>query len=218
MDLRFIPGRTMIVCGPSGCGKTLFTVKLLTIRHEAFKVPMRKVWWLHALDEQGETEKEIKKLKDVQFIRGFQEGWDTLPQRYDVLVIDDLFVEAGKQKELTNLFTRTARHREIFVIFLTQNLYYQGGRTRNINTHYLVLFKNPRDNVAISVLARQIGFPDLSLAFEDATLDMPYGYLFFDFTQTCPDEVRVRANLFDPLIIVYKPIRNNDNNNNEKKR
>jgi len=93
------------------------------------------------------------------------------------------------------------------VIFITQNLFHQGGqhRTRNLNVQYLVLFKNPRDQTVIDFLSRQ-AFPAnrrfLIDVFADATKD-PYGYLFMDFTQTCPYELRIRSNIFNDTI-VYK--------------
>ena len=51
-----------------------------------------------------------------------------------------------------------------------------------MNTHYIVLFKNPRDNTVISSLAKQM-YPGkikfLQEAFRDAT-KLPYHYLFLD--------------------------------------
>ena len=95
------------------------------------------------------------------------------------------------------------------VIFITQNLFHQGGnhRTRNLNVHYLVIFKNPRDQTVIDYLARQ-AFPSnrnyLIEAYQDATKD-PHGYLFIDFTQQCPDDMRVRTDIFDEKhVIIHK--------------
>ena len=73
--------------------------------------------------------------------------------------------------------------------------------------HYLVLFKNPRDQTVISFIAKQ-AFPRnykyLIDAFHDAT-HKPHGYLFIDFTQSCPEEIRVRTNLFTQPT-VYKQL------------
>jgi len=42
-------------------------------------------------------------------------------------------------------------------------------------------------------------------AFQDATHDKPHSYLFIDFTQQCPDEIRVRTDIFNPNgAIIYK--------------
>ena len=143
-------------------------------------------------------------------MQGFQKGWINLPKKHDVVVIDDLFTEATKENDFTNLFTKVARHREVTVIFITQNLFHQGGqhRTRNLNVHYLVIFKNPRDSTVLDYLARQ-AYPSnrnfLMDAFKDATNNIPHGYLFLDFTQSCKDELRVRTDIFNPRgMCVYK--------------
>ena len=149
-------------------------------------------------------------LKNIKILKGFEEGWQNKPRKGDVVVIDDLFSESTKEQDFNNMFTKVARHRQVTVIFITQNLFHQGGqhRTRNLNVHYLVIFKNPRDNTIIDYLARQ-AFPAnrtyLIDAFQDATADKPHGYLLLDFTQACPDVLRVRSDIFNPEgVIVYK--------------
>ena len=152
----------------------------------------------------------FKSLKNLKVLKGFESGWQDKPQKVDVVVIDDLFSESTKEQDFNNMFTKVARHRQVTVIFITQNLFHQGGqhRTRNLNVHYLVIFQNPRDNTVIAYLAHQ-AFPSnrafLIDAFKDATVDRPHGYLFLDFTQTCPDVLRVRSDIFNTSgIVVYK--------------
>ena len=79
-------------------------------------------------------------------------------------------------------------------------MYCQGkhSRTINLNTHILVLMKNPRDLSQIQCLARQafMGKSKFLLeAFKDAT-SQPYGYLILDFSPTGPDAYRVRTRVF----------------------
>jgi hypothetical protein len=69
---------------------------------------------------------------------------------------------------------------------------------RNLNTHYIVLFKNPRDAVQVSTLARQM-YPGKSKfvveAYEDATKE-PYGYLLIDLKPETDDSYRIRTRIF----------------------
>jgi hypothetical protein len=103
------------------------------------------------------------------------------------------------------------------VIFLTQNLFHAGGkhRTRNINTHYLIIFKNPRDRTVIDFIARQ-AFPQnrkfLMDVFDDATKNTSHAYICLDFTQDCPDDLRVQTDLFNVKegVLVYKQFENDD--------
>ena len=217
MDLRLCNGSVMQVVGPSGSGKTFFVINLLQNSDGLFKEPTKQIYWLLGANdgEIGETQKQFKSL-NVRLLKGFEKGWQDMPKKGDVVVIDDLFSESTKEQDFNNMFTKIARHRQVTVIFITQNLFHQGGqhRTRNLNVHYLVIFKNPRDSTVIDYLARQ-AFPSNRMflidAFRDATVDQPHGYLFLDFTQMCPDMLRVRTDIFNlDGIIVYKQDNNND--------
>ena len=72
--------------------------------------------------------------------------------------MDDQMIEAGKDNRIVNLFTKGSHHRNLSVIYIVQNLFHQGKGNRSIslNSHYLVLFKNPRDKLQILTLAEQI--------------------------------------------------------------
>ena len=201
------------IVGPSGSGKTHFVCKLLQ-NPGIFHTPrFNHIYWHQGADgESGVTQQEFCKLKSITVIDGFDEKWSERLRNGDVIVIDDLFHEASKQTDFNNLFTKIARHRGVTVIFITQNMFHQGGqhRTRNLNVHYVVLFKNPRDQTAVDYIARQ-AFPHnrafLIDAYHDATTK-PHGYLFIDFTQQCPDDMRVRTDIFNPKgVYVYKQIR-----------
>lgn len=214
MDIRIKYNSTMTIVGPSGSGKTLFTVRLLKYGRtgKIFSEPLGKIHWLHGAEvELGSTHSELSKLSNITFYKGFKDGWMENAKRHDVIVIDDLMSEAKNEESLESLFTRAARHRGIFVIYLTQNLFTRNSRTRNLNSHYLVVFKNPRDSMTIDYLARQMqpkARKFLMDAFDDATRNKPHGYLFFDFTQQCPDHVRIRTDILDQHI-VYKQVETN---------
>lgn len=213
MDLSLKNEAVFQIVGPSGCGKTLFVSQLLSNSGRYFANEINHIYWLRGISGGGEESDCIIGIrKNITFLNGFEKGWMDLAQKGDALVIDDLFVESTREKNFNNLFTKIARHRGIAVFFITQNMFHQGGghRTRNLNVHYLVLFKNPRDKTVIDFVSRQ-AFPSnkrfLVDAFQDATKNKPHGYLFIDFTQSCPDELRVRGDIFnlDNGIVVYKP-------------
>ena len=80
-----------------------------------------------------------------------------------------------------------------------QNLFHQGKGNRSIslNSHYLVLFKNPRDKLQSLTLAKQMPYPgrtDFFLKqYEEAVLRRPYGYLLIDLKTTTQDDCRLRT-------------------------
>ena len=196
------------VVGPSGSGKTLFTCQLLKNK-KSFQNPIKKIYWHTGISEgeAGATLCALRKLNRLKVVRGLPKGWINKPKRGDVIVIDDLFEEVNHDAESCNqLFTKIARHRGVTVMFLTQNLFHSGGkhRTRNINTHYLVIFKNLRDRTVIDFLARQ-HFLKIE-NFDDITHNAVHSYMFLDFTQDCPDDFRVQTDVLNTKdeVLIYR--------------
>ena len=139
------------------------------------------------------------KFPHILFIEGIPENLNEYidPKFRNLIVIDDLMSETGSDKKVTNLFTKGSHHRNLSVILLLQNLFYNGkeSRTISLNAHYIVLFKNPRDNTIVTSLAKQM-YPGkikfLQEAFRDAT-KLPYHYLFLDLKPYTDEKFRVRT-------------------------
>lgn len=204
MDLRLKSNRVMCVAGPSQSGKTEFVLQLLTQREEIFINPPKKVLWCYGIHDAHLQ--QTLNAKGFQTLRGLPKEKDIEP--HSICVLDDLLSESETSKEVTNMCTRAAHHKPCFVINISQNIFPSGkeARTRSLNTHYYVLFKNPRDKLQFETLARQIS-PSHSKAlislYEDAT-QHPHGYLFIDFTQECPDAYRYRTNILNVPSFIYK--------------
>jgi hypothetical protein len=143
----------------------------------------------------------------------FQEGLPSVDQ-FDgrqrvLLIIDDLMNEADQN--VCNLFTRLSHHRNVSVVFITQNLFHKSKfvRTMNLNTHYIVMFKNPRDASRVVILARQM-YPGknqfLVEAYEDATKEQ-HGNQLIDLKPDTDDRYRIRTTIFpdDPRQYAYLP-------------
>ena len=78
-------------------------------------------------------------------------------------MFDDLMTEAKCDQINADLFTKGSHHRNISVVYLTQNLFPQGKACRDIilNTQYMVLFNNPINRQQVATLARRI-YPSTS--------------------------------------------------------
>ena len=80
-----------------------------------------------------------------------------------------------------------------------QNLFHQGKGSRSIslNSHYLVLFKNPRDKLQILTLAKQMypGQTDFFINQYEEVVRRPFGYLLVDLKTTTQDNCRLRTNV-----------------------
>ena len=113
--------------------------------------------------------------------------------------------EAKCDQRIADLFTKGSHHRNISIVYLTQNLFPQGKACRDIalNTQYLVLFNNPIDRQQVATLARRI-YPSTSAIFmkrfEQAT-SRPYGYLVVDLKSSTPEQDRLHTDIFETLDI-----------------
>ena len=197
---------SMIVSGPSKAGKTVFTTKLLKHIHSLSTVPPEEILWCYS-EYQPNYHSLLCDFPQLQLYQGLPDSKVLhASNRPRLLIIDDLMGESVKSKEMGSLFTRGVHHWGISVVFIVQNLFFSGLRTARINSHYLVLFKNPSDKLQVSTLARQL-YPRSTNRFMDAFQDatsQPYTYLFVDLSQNCPEELRLRTNIFPgELTMVY---------------
>ena len=107
--------------------------------------------------------------------------------------------EVSSNATISKLFTRGRSHLGCSLVLMLQNIFPNGSQSRTIpiNAQYQVLFRNPRDTLQISILARQL-CPLNSKSFLEIyrrATHRAYGYLFCCFTQSCLDEVRYRTNI-----------------------
>jgi hypothetical protein len=123
------------------------------------------------------------------------------------VIVDDLMREADSR--VVDLFTKGFHHRNISVLFITQNLFHQkaGARDISLNAHYMIIFKNPRDAAQTTYLARQISPENpkfLVEAYRDATSNL-HGYLLIDLKQNTPYVLRYRTDIFERNVTIYVP-------------
>ena len=197
---------TCIVAGPTCSGKT-FLVRSI-IKEKVIEPKPEKVVWLYAEDQP--LYKDLG--SSIEFIQGIP---DDIESRFDgkaptTIIIDDLMTQLHSDQRLTRLFTVGSHHRNLSVIFIVQNLFHQGKEMRNLslNSHYIILFKNPRDRFQVSVLARQM-YPGkakfLEEAYNDATKGH-YGYLILDLKPDTDEDFRVRTGILPGDVpLVYMP-------------
>ena len=101
-------------------------------------------------------------MPHIEFVKGIptaleQVGFFYVNKR-NLIMFDDQMIDASKDKRIVNLFTLGFHHRNLSVIYIVQNQFPQrkGSRCISLNSHYLVLFKNPRGTLQILTLAKQM--------------------------------------------------------------
>ena len=203
----------MIIAGPSGCGKTVFTRRLLQQQSDLFRdVPFNRHYCYGAWQP---TFSDMKKQDKIDFHEGIPDV-EQLDQWYGktkggLLVLDDLMEEGSNDKRVVNLFTKHCHHRNITLLFLTQDLFPPGKFSKTIsrNVHYMIAFKSPRDQTAIRTVLLQ-AFPTVwkdALQIFQLTTQRPYGYLWLDLHPGSDDRHRLFANVLKeegPTIVYEK--------------
>jgi len=73
-----------------------------------------------------------------------------------LLVLDDLMAEGGNDKRVLDLFTKHS-HQNVTVLYLCQDMFPPGKYARSIsrNAHYIIAFKNRRDELGMRNLLLQ---------------------------------------------------------------
>jgi hypothetical protein len=185
--------------GPSGCGKTALVSKILLNSEILFDKKVDRIVFCYSVWQQAY---ELFKLLPihVEFVVGLNENFNFSPNKTNILILDDLFASAKDSSSIQNLFAVESHHKNISVFLIAHNVFTKGiySRDLSLNSSNLILFRNPRDSIQINVLARQI-FPNKSKAFleifEDATKDVPHGYIFLDFKQSTRMRMRIQTNI-----------------------
>jgi len=142
-------------------------------------------------------------IPNIQFVKEIptaleQDAYFNVNKR-DLIVFDDQMIDTRKDQRIVNLFTRGSLHRSPSVIYIVQNLFHQekGSRSIRLNSHYLVLFKNPHDKLQVLTLAKQMysGSTDFFLKQYEEVVRRPYGYPLIDLKATTRDDCRPRTNV-----------------------
>lgn len=209
MALPFIHPSTIYIAGLTGSGKTEFVSRVL--RQEMIQPPPTRVIWVYSR-MQPAYEGIRRLMPHIEFSNQFDEG---LLNRLSVhernlVILDDQMQKLSGKSSLGELFTEGSHHCNLTVMFLIQNMFHQGKAMRDVslNSQYMVVFKNPRDQGQIQSLALQMNKKNPARtvdAYANATKE-PYGYLVFDFKTGTIDELALRSHIFpDEQLVVYAP-------------
>ena len=201
-----------IISGPTSCGKTTFLRELLRHKNDVVEdFPERVIYYYK------EWQKTFDEIKSIIYNIEFYEGLPSVEELNEIsnalIILDDLNNQVVNSEHVMNLFTVGSHHKQLSVIFLTQNMFLKGrfSRDLSLNANYLVLFKNPRDQLQIKTLSTQM-FPGKSLflvnAFNDATM-IPFGYLFIDLKQDTLAKNRIQTGILPKQMrIIYSENKN----------
>ena len=182
-SLCFIAPCTAIISGATGSGKTTFTLNLLR-QPSCFE------------SFTGDKFVYLQELPSEEKISSITNG------DHNLVINEDMQITALNDPFIANLFCRESHHKNLSVFLILQNLFHQGKYARDIslNSHYIILFRNPRDCQQIRLGIRK----KLISAYEDATL-LPFTYLLIDLSPKSESTYMLKSHIF-PFedTVIYK--------------
>ena len=202
VKMEFKAPFTACLSAGTKCGKTEWAKQFVKNASELITPKPEKIYWAYGEWQDGYNDLP----QDVMLIEGIPDMDTFKSPEPKLLICDDLMQNFGKQKdELCRLFCQGSHHWNLSVLHIVQNLFFNNLRNARINSHYIILMKNPSDRLQLLNLARQI-FPGkqkwLIESFDDACCD-PYGYLVLDLEPSTADDMRLRTKIFPEDVISY---------------
>ena len=197
--------------GSSGSGKTEFSLKLVINALKLFDTSPSKIIVVYKEFQDIYTKfndhipTSLYKEEDVDL-----EELTKLNKERLLIICDDLYF-SKKMNEIAEQFLVKGRHRNTSWIVLTQSIFNHPA-LKNIsrNSTHITLFKSVRltePHIFFSQLRPQSS-KVLQDIYREATQES-YLYLDIDLSQTCPDKLRYKTDIFRNIVQVFMIMKNN---------
>jgi len=199
---------TAIISGATQTGKSQWIMRLLKNINEIVINEKPS----HILYCYSEINPDIMKLKNngIEIYNGVPTKEEIIQRPKNLLLILDDLASDIEPKFLETLYIKGSHHWNVSVILVTQNLYDKNIKIARINSHYIILMKNPQGFLQIRTLGTHLfpgKLPYFLEAYIDAVDQNQYGYLFINMKPNTPDELRLSTKIFpNEDTIIYIPI------------
>ena len=204
-DMRFQTPSTFLLCGGSGSGKTTLTLDILKNIDTMFADARckQKVIYYYSMDQPAlQAFRKLNIVTDwIQGVPTFDDVQSRVESYHDcggsIILIDDQ--QSSLSMETADLFTKGSHHLNCHIFLLVQNLFLKSKVFRDIslNSKYIFVFKNPRDQSQIVNFAKQFrpgNAKFIQSVYKDCT-KKPYSYVCFDLSQDREEHLRIRGNI-----------------------
>ena len=183
--VKFKCPATWMICGPTSSGKTTLVKQILLNAAGLFEVPPHQIIYSYSIWQPLYQELQDR-IRNITFIQGLpcEEDFKANNGLHSICVIDDNMSHASESKMVEDLFCIRSHHLNWTTMVVVQNIYYRGKvmRTISLNSLVFVFFKNSRDELQISTIARQM-FPQNTAFFMVGyrqAVSRPHGYIVVD--------------------------------------
>lgn len=188
---------SILVVGPSNGGKTTFLSTLMLDNRDVFEVPPKKIVYCYGSWQPAFV--ELQK-RGIHFHEGVPtedtlQTWFGKGSKGSVLILDDLMSDGGDDKTVLKIFTQHSHHMNLTTFYLCQDLFPKGKYATTIsrNAQYIIVFKNPRDTLALKTLLIQMypgSWRKVLDLYNQVTKPM-WSYLVFDLHPRTPETCRL---------------------------
>ena len=173
MEVTLKHSFSMLVAGGRKAGKTEFTKSLLSNSKRIINPYPERIVWCYTKHQPVLYKQLIAINSNIEYVHEIPTDIDTMFNREtnNLIILDDMMDEATQDIRISQLFSR-GRHDNLSIIFLTQNLFHENQRSSSLNSDYMAIFKNARDQSQIQHLAKQVmptNTKFLMEAYKDAT-------------------------------------------------
>jgi hypothetical protein len=198
---------TAIISGATQTGKSKWLLRLIKNLKEMTNEPPEHI--LYCYSEINPDTISLKK-DGFEIYNGIPTKEEILERpKNTLLILDDLINEIDP-KYLETLYIKGSHHWNVSIILVTQNLFDKNIKVARINSHYIILMKNPQGLLQIRTLGSHLFPGKLNYfleAYNDAIEQNPYGYLVINLKPTIPDDLRLSTNLFpNETATIYLPV------------
>ena len=191
--------------GSSGSGKTNFCLQIIKNAQRILDEPPSKILIIYKefqpiyLEFNNHIPTKIYNEDEIDLEKETENNKENL-----LMICDDLYFSA-RINEVADHFLIKARHRNTSWIVLTQSIF-NNSALKNIsrNSTHITLFKSVRLNephIFFSQL-RPKSSKVLQDIYKQAT-ETSYSYLDIDLSQTCPDRLRYKTDIFKDVVTVF---------------
>jgi len=206
-DFRLKAPFCMTISGATQSGKSTLVKAILERRYDLIDVPIDDILYCYTEYQKEFFESLTQNIPTIKFHVGLPEEFADPVDRHRLVVLDDLMQEVCKSN-ISSAFTRTSHHRNVSIIFLTQNFFEKAQRTITTNCQYICFTKNPREVSQVCCFGRQLtknGKRNESLEeCYEKVMQKPYGHIFIDLHQCQNPIYRIRDSIFPEGCTVYK--------------
>lgn len=212
-----------LVSGSSGTGKSHLVAQIIKNSSSCIEpAPTRIIYFAGSKHSVPSSIRHLVEIREGCPTRESFQNPSHIPM---LIVLDDLQNTAFSDGSVVEAF-QTSRHQAVSLVIMTQNLFPRTPKARDIslNCNYFFLLYNPRETSNLYALSRQLTpqSPNMLAEVFFQNISEAYKYLFIDLTPTVPNVLRLRSNVFDPVVEIFLTEENlkrlkNDFDNEETK-